>query len=232
MKGDIDLDTIQEQINNVKAKSQSDDFLEKKSAVGEQHSQRSMTAEDVIDERHNADLQTLQNDADFKKLSMNIALRELRAKLEKNALDVLNEEQKNQLSAYVLKKEKERLDYRVKYERNIDREEVKAEVYRRKLEMAKKRYGHLYQQELVETTDENGQKTTEIRYKNFTTSKWINRYKEFVEWYNNLAKTTQKAILTTAKLLLIVLGVGICGHIIYSVIAALINNGVLNIAIG
>ena len=163
----------------------------------------------------------------FQKASHEVATRDMRATLNAEALAVLSAEQKNALAEYTLKKEKERLDYRIKYEKQIDREEIRAEVYARKVANAEAMYGRYYKQEVVDTLDKDGNVVKVVRYKNFTTSKFVNKVRVFANWYNNLAEGSRKIIWTTIKIVLICgLIVGI-GFGLFGLIKWLANSGIL-----
>ena len=163
----------------------------------------------------------------FQKASRELATEDMRVALHAEALAVLSAEQKNALAEYTLKKEKERLDYRIKFEKEIDREEIRAEVYARKVATAEAMYGRYYKQEVVDVLDKDGNVVKVVRYKNFTTSKFVNRIRVFANWYSNLAEGSRKIIWTTIKIVLICgLIVGI-GFGLYGIVKWLANSGVL-----
>lgn len=116
----------------------------------------------------------------FKQLTDEITRRSAEAELSKDMLEILNQEQKNALSKYVLECEKRRLDFKQKKEKGIIEEDVKAQVFAKKVEILQKRYGHLYDK------DENG------NIKNFVPSKSYNRYKAFVNWWDNTSDGFKK----------------------------------------
>ena len=72
--------------------------------------------------------QGLQSNEDFKKLANEIVARSAKAELSKDMLAILSEEQKNELTAYMLECEKGKLAYRKKQEKKVIIEEVKAEA--------------------------------------------------------------------------------------------------------
>ena len=116
----------------------------------------------------------------FKQLTDEITRRSAEAELSKDMLEILNQEQKNALAKYVLECEKKRLDFKQKKEKGIIEEDVKAQVFAKKVEILQKRYGHLYDK------DENG------NIKNFVPSKSYNRYKSFVNWWDNTSDGFKK----------------------------------------
>lgn len=133
-----------------------------------------------IREQYEASKKELVKTEEFKQLTDEITRRSAEAELGKDMLEILNQEQKNALSKYVLECEKKRLDFKQKKEKHIIEEEIKAEVYKRKVEVMQKRYGHLYDK------DENG------NIKNFVPSKSYNRYKAFVNWWDNTSDGFKK----------------------------------------
>ena len=190
------------------------------------------TAKKIIEDTKVDVLKAISTDESFRNATKELAERDVNAKLREDALKVLDAEQKNQLAEYTLRKEKERLDYIAAHERSIEREEIKAKLYQRKRKSAEDRYGYLYKQEIVTMLDENGNEIQQVRYKNFTISKTINRLREFSNWYKNLADTTRKIIGTTLKVLLICGIIAAAGFTLYGLIKWLIHSGILNVALG
>ncbi len=129
-------------------------------------------AHEEIKSEYETNKKELAKNEDFKKLANEIVARSAKAELTKDMLAILNEEQRNELSAYYLQCEKQKLDFRKKKEKGVIIEEVKAEISEKKIEALKKRYGYLYEK------DENGQP------KNFIANKAVNKYKEFCNWWD------------------------------------------------
>lgn len=179
------------------------------------------TTDSVIEKQRQKNLKEISENAVFKKISHTLDEESVKTELERQTIEILNQKQKNDLANFKLKLLKKAL-----------REQVKTEVYAVKLKNAQNRYGYLYETETVEVVDEEGETKYETRYKSFTISKFINRYKEFVNWYKNLTVETQKFIWATVKFLVrtgILLAIGFA---IYSVVKWLLDSGMLNIAIG
>lgn len=129
-------------------------------------------AHEEIKSEYETNKKELAKNEDFKKLANEIVARSAKAELTKDMLAILNEEQRNELSAYYLQCEKQKLNFRKKKEKGVIIEEVKAEISEKKIEALKKRYGYLYEK------DENGQP------KNFIANKAVNKYKEFCNWWD------------------------------------------------
>lgn len=186
------------------------------------------TTDSLLQSQRKKDLQNIAEDKEFREKSQEVANRSIYAKLRTEAIDVLSLEQKNALAKYTLDKEKEQLDYKIKYEKRLIKEEVKAEVYARKVKNAEIMYGQYYKQEVVDTLDKDGNVIKVVRYKNFTTSKFVNRLRVFANWYNNLAEGSRKIIWTTIKIIVVAgLIVGI-GFGLYGIFKWLVNSGIIN----
>lgn len=133
--------------------------------------------------------QGLQTNEDFKKLTNEIVVRSAKAELSKDMLAILTEEQKNELTAYMLECEKGKLAYRKKQEKKVIIEEVKAEVSNKKIEALKKRYGYLYPK------DEKGEPI------GFVANKAVNKYKEFCNWWDGTTEGFKRLVKGSLKVL-------------------------------
>lgn len=131
--------------------------------------------------------QGLQTNEDFKKLTNEIVVRSAKAELSKDMLAILTEEQKNELTAYMLECEKGKLAYRKKQEKKVIIEEVKAEVSNKKIEALKKRYGYLYPK------DEKGEPV------GFVANKAVNKYKEFCNWWDGTTDGFKRIVKASLK---------------------------------
>lgn len=129
-------------------------------------------AHDEIQDQYEKNRRELSKNEDFQRISREIVERGAKAELTNDMLQILTTEQKNELSAYILECEKQKLNFRKKKEKGVILEEVKAEVSNKKIEALKKRYGYLYEK------DENGEP------KNFIANKMVNKYKEFCNWWD------------------------------------------------
>lgn len=129
-------------------------------------------AHDEIQDQYEKNRRELSKNEDFQRISKEIVERGAKAELTNDMLQILTTEQKNELSAYILQCEKQKLDFRKKKEKGVILEEVKAEVSAKKIEALKKRYGYLYEK------DANGEP------KNFIANKMVNKYKEFCNWWD------------------------------------------------
>ena len=168
--------------------------LEKK--VEEKKQQESITnlVHEEIQEQYKSSKKELVKTDEFKKLTDEITRRSAEAELGKDMLDILDQEQKNALAKYVLECKKKTLDFKQKKEKGIIEEDVKAQVFAKKVEILQKRYGHLYEK------DENG------NIKNFVPSKSYNKYKSFVNWWDNTSDGFKKI---TKGILKVMFGIGI-----------------------
>lgn len=146
-------------------------------------------AHNEIQNQYDENKKQLATNEDFKQLTQQIVERSAKAELTKDMLGILTEEQKNELSAYLLQCEKQKLSYRKKKEKKVVLEEVKAEISEKKINALKKRYGYLYKQ------DENGNP------KDFVANKFVNKYKEFINWWDNTTDGFKKIVKGALKLL-------------------------------
>lgn len=149
-----------------------------------------------IENQYAQNTSALTQSEDFKNLTQEIVKRKARADLSKDMLEVLNEEQKNALAKFVLDCEKEKLEFRKKKEKKIIIEEIKADLFNKKVEALKKKYGYLYKR------DENGDLI------GFVPNKMYNKYASFCNWWANTTDGFKKIVKGTLK---VVFWVGVAG---------------------
>lgn len=149
-----------------------------------------------IENQYAQNTSALTQSEDFKNLTQEIVKRKAQADLSKDMLEVLNEEQKNALAKFVLDCEKEKLEFRKKKEKKIIIEEIKADLFNKKVEALKKKYGYLYKR------DENGDLI------GFVPNKIYNKYASFCNWWANTTDGFKKIVKGTLK---VVFWVGVAG---------------------
>lgn len=182
---------------------------------------------DVVKQQKAQDLSAIAKNKAFQEKSLGINMRGVGAELRSEEVRIEDKELQNELNAYILKKKKEELDYRAKKEKDIVRQEVKAEVFKKKYEIAKQRYGYLYQSKWEDKLDEDGNTIkVEVPSKDFTPNKVINKLKEIAHYYNNLSKTAQKMIWTTIKLVFVLGGVALGGWLLWEGIKFISSMGI------
>ena len=182
---------------------------------------------DVVKQQKVQDLETIARNKDFQQKSLEINMRGVGAELHSEEVKILDKELQNELDTYILKKKKEELDYRAKKEKDIVRQDVKAQVFEKKYEIARKRYGYLYKSTWEDRIDEDGNITkVEVPSKDFTPNKLINKLKEIAHYYNNLSATAQKMIWTTLKLVLVIGGVALVGWGLVEAVKFISSNGI------
>ena len=137
--------------------------------------------------KHTTELAKSEN---FAKATKKVVEESAEAELKADALKILDQKQKNELAEYTLECEKQKLEYRKKMEKGLIKEQVKSDISKKKIETLKNRYGYLYEQ------DENGQP------KNFVANKFVNKYKEFCNWYKGTGDGFKKVVGTTLKILI------------------------------
>lgn len=169
------------------------ELMEIQKEVEERQKQELLTpstlAHNEIQNQYDENKRQLATNEDFKELTQQIVKRSAKAELEKDMLAILSDEQKNELSKYLLDCEKHKLDYRKKKEKKVVLEEVKAEVSAKKINALKKRYGYLYKQ------DENGEPI------DFVANKFVNKYKEFINWWDGTSDGFKKIVKGILKVI-------------------------------
>ena len=191
----------------------------------------------IIEEQHKKNLAAIAQNEEFKRASMTNDMRAVGAKLQKAENDTWDAELANEYKRYELNKRKEALDYKTKLEKNITKEQVKAEVANKKYDVALARYGYLYKPQVKQILDENGEPildengkpmTKVIPAKDFTPNKFINKTKELVNFYDNLSSQVKKAIWVSLKLVLVAGGIVALVFGFKALIGYLEQAGILN----
>lgn len=147
-------------------------------------------AHDAIQSSYEKHTQELKNSNVFNELTKEIVEESAKAELKRDALDILDQKQKNELAEYTLECEKQKLEYRKKMEKGLIKEEVKSDITKKKIETLKNRYGYLYEK------DAKGEP------KGFVANKFVNKYKEFCNWYKGTGDGFRKIVGTTLKVLI------------------------------
>lgn len=169
----------------------------------------------IIDAQRAKDLEDISKNEKFTTMSTEITAREAYNELKKKDNEIKDEELQREWEEYLLRKKKEEQDYRTALEKDLIKQEVKADVYAKKREIAIKRYGYLY------TKAEDGS------LKDFSPSKALNRYRELANWYKSLTEPTRKMLNTTAKLLIRIGVVTAIGFALYGIIKWIISSGII-----
>lgn len=169
----------------------------------------------IVDAQRAKDLEDISKNEKFTTMSTEITAREAYNELKKKDNEIKDEELKREWEEYLLKKKKEEQDYRTALEKDLIKQEVKADVYAKKREISIKRYGYLYQ------------KAEDGSLKDFSPSKVLNRYKELARWYQSLTDPTRKIINTTTKLLLRIGIIVAIGFALYGIIKWIVSSGII-----
>ena len=126
--------------DNFDAEAELEKIKEKKELIlkqnqnEEQNKSYSGLAHEEIQDQYERNKRELAKNEDFQRISREIVERGAKAELTNDMLQILTTEQKNELSAYILQCEKQKLDFRKKKEKGVILEEVKAEVSAKKIE--------------------------------------------------------------------------------------------------
>ena len=220
-------------IDEFKALATAEDVAKKEEIVPVED----ISGDKIIEKQRKKNLAAIAQNENFQKAAMMNDLRSVGAKLQKQENNTWDEELENDYKRYELSKKKEALDYKTKLEKNIVKEQVKAEVSQKKYEVALARYGYLYKQQTKPVLDANGDPVVDengkpvmqvIPAKDFTPNKFINKTKELVAFYDNLSDQVKKAIGVTFKLFLIAGGLTLLYFGIKAGINWLSTIGVLN----
>lgn len=166
-----------------------DKRLEEVRQEAQKNNEISNLVKNEIKSQYEKDKQEVVNSDGFKLLSKEITERAAKAMLTEDMLRVLSAEQKNELALHILECEKEKIQYRKKKEKKVILEDVKADVFNKKVEALKKKYGYLYEK------DENG------NILNFVPSKTYNKYRAFCNWWENTTDGFKKIVKGTLKVL-------------------------------
>lgn len=181
-------------------------------------SQQSKNVEqrNIVKEIENSTLDNIKDSEDFKKQANNLYMQKSLADFESEALVIKNQELDNEYEKYKLEKKKELLNRKIKFEKSLIKERVKAEIKEEKRKIALKRYGYLtplLNEKGEVIRDEQG--NIQIDYSKFTPNKFSNVIKEFEYNYNNLNKSTRKLIWGTIKTILLIGAISLVGYLIY-----------------
>lgn len=159
-------------------KKQIDERLEER----EDKSQALVDIQEQIEEQYRKNQNELSTNQDFVKLTQEVTDRNAKVKLAKDMLDILDKERKNELQAYILQCEKEKLDFKKKKEKKVIIEEVKADISNRKIEALKKRYGYMYKEN-----------------EEFIPNKFHNITREISNWWNGTSDNFKKIVKGVLK---------------------------------
>lgn len=159
--------------------------LSQKSIVESESKDANSAVLQEIEKAYSEHRASLQKDEHFQKGAKEVVTATAKAKMRKDMLEALSEEQRNELSLYILQKEKQQLDYRKKKERGLILEETRAEISNRRIETLKMRYGYMYNEK-----------------EPFIPSKSYNKSREFANWWNSTSDNFRKLVKGTLKFLL------------------------------
>lgn len=177
--------------------------LDNKLEEAKKNAQLSNLVKNEINSQYEKDKQEVANSVSFKQLTKEITERSAKAILTEDMIKVLTAEQKNELALHILECQKEQMTYRKKHEKKVILEDVKAEIFNKKVEALKKKYGYLYEK------DENG------NILNFVPSKSYNKYRAFCNWWENTTDGFKKIVKGTLKVVFWVSVASLVGILLY-----------------
>lgn len=196
---DINFDDIEEKANTITTQLKSNDFTR-----------------NIVKEIKDTTLDSIKESAEFKEQVNNLYMQKSIADFESETLVIKNQEFDNDFEKYKLEKKKELLNRKIKFEKSLIKEKVKAEIKEEKRKIAIKRYGYLtplFDKDNNIVRDEKGD--IKVDYSKFTPNKFSNVIKEFEYNYNNLNKTTRKIIWGTIKTVLLISAISLVGYLLY-----------------
>lgn len=178
----------------------------------------------IVDEARQPVMQQIANSEEFKRETQKLYHKEVAVDFAEKTIKLADRELNNQYEQYALSKKKELLDLRVKYEKGLIKEQVKAQVQQQKIDIALKRYGYLtplYDENNEAVKDKDGNVVVDMS--KFTPNKPSNRFKELEFNYRNMSQTARKIIWTTIKTVVIVGLIALGGWLIYKYLIPLLQ---------
>lgn len=178
----------------------------------------------IVDEARQPVMQQIANSEEFKRETQKLYHKEVEVDFAEKTIKLADRELNNQYEQYALSKKKELLDSRVKYEKGLIKEQVKAQVQQQKIDIALKRYGYLtplYDENNEVVKDKDGNVVVDMS--KFTPNKPSNRFKELEFNYRNMSQTARKIIWTTIKTVVIVGLIALGGWLIYKYLIPLLQ---------
>ena len=178
----------------------------------------------IVDEARQPVMQQIANSEEFKRETQKLYHKEVEVDFAEKTIQLADRELNNQYEQYALSKKKELLDLRVKYEKGLIKEQVKAQVQQQKIDIALKRYGYLtplYDENNEVVKDKDGNVVVDMS--KFTPNKPSNRFKELEFNYRNMSQTARKIIWTTIKTVVIIGLIALCGWLIYKYLIPLLQ---------
>lgn len=178
----------------------------------------------IVDEARQPVMQQIANSEEFKRETQKLYHKEVAVDFAEKTIKLADRELNNQYEQYALSKKKELLDSRVKYEKGLIKEQVKAQVQQQKIDIALKRYGYLtplYDENNEVVKDKDGNVVVDMS--KFTPNKPSNRFKELEFNYRNMSQTARKIIWTTIKTVVIVGLIALGGWLIYKYLIPLLQ---------
>lgn len=170
----------------------------------------------IVKESEQQCLNDISQSEDFKKATTGLYEQKAKTQLTAEAIKIKSQELQNEYDTYALDKKKQLLDEQVKADKLLLKEQMKAEVMQKKIEIALKRYGYL-----TPLLNENGEIMRDedgnilVDMSKFTPNKMSNRFKEFEHNWANMNKSARKIITTSIKTILILGAITLGCFILY-----------------
>lgn len=179
---------------------------------------KALQERNIVKESEQQCLTDISQSEDFKKATTGLYEQKAKTQLTAEAIKIKSQELQNEYDTYALDKKKQLLDEQVKADKLLLKEQMKAEVMQKKIEIALKRYGYL-----TPLLNENGEIMRDddgnilVDMSKFTPNKMSNRFKEFEHNWANMNKSARKIITASVKTILILGAIALGCFVVYKI---------------
>lgn len=181
---------------------------------------KALQERNIVKESEQQRLDDISQSEDFNKATTELYNQKVKTQLTAEAIKIKSQELQNEYDRYALEKKKQLLDEQVKADKLLLKEQMKAEVMQKKIDIALKRYGYL-----TPLLNENGEIMRDddgnilVDMSKFTPNKMSNRFKEFEHNWANMNKSARKIITASVKTILILGAIALGCFVVYKISA-------------
>lgn len=179
---------------------------------------KALQERNIVKESEQQRLDDISQSEDFNKATTELYNQKVKTQLTAEAIKIKSQELQNEYDRYALEKKKQLLDEQVKADKLLLKEQMKAEVMQKKIDIALKRYGYL-----TPLLNENGEIMRDddgnilVDMSKFTPNKMSNRFKEFEHNWANMNKSARKIITASVKTILILGAIALGCFVVYKI---------------
>lgn len=179
---------------------------------------KALQERNIVKESEQQRLDDISQSEDFNKATTELYNQKVKTQLTAEAIKIKSQELQNEYDRYALEKKKQLLDEQVKADKLLLKEQMKAEVMQKKINIALKRYGYL-----TPLLNENGEIMRDddgnilVDMSKFTPNKMSNRFKEFEHNWANMNKSARKIITASVKTILILGAIALGCFVVYKI---------------